>query len=138
LLSDREILQCLKFRGLKIKPFDPSRLGPVSYDITTDVQDFKNKAWRLVSKERFTLPKDLAGLVSLRSRTSKMDLFASFSQLVDPGYSGHLLFLIYNPAYPETLTEFKDLFQIMFFKVGKVNVAYNERKTSTAMDRKGF
>jgi len=65
-------------------------------------------------------------------------MFSSYSPLVDPGYTGHVIFLVYNPARPRYPGHMKNLFQLMFFKIGKVDVAYDERKISSAMGRQGF
>mgnify|MGYP001047061361 CR=1 FL=1 len=138
MLSDLEIKRLLLTGGLKIEPFDSRRLGPVSYDILTELQDWDKNMARLRSVETFTLPRNILGICSLRSRATHMEeTFASFSNLIDPGYSGKLIFLVYSPA--DYAFNYTDLFQIMFMVVdGKVGVAYNERKSSTAMNRNGF
>jgi len=124
---------------LLIDPFDPERMGPVSYDIKTHRQGGDEESIYLVSDEEFNLPRSIAALVLLRSNTSfrKSPLLASFSQLVDPGYSGHLVFRLLKLEYP--FGDLTNLFQIIFFEVkGEVGEAYNERQKSTAMGRKGF
>jgi len=139
LLTDSEIVEYLADQRLIIEPFKRERLGPVSYDITTRPEGVgRNGVWRLVSIETITMPRDLVGMLAPRSKTSKQGIFSSYSPLVDPGYRGHVIFLVYNPALPSYPGHLKNLFQLMFFRIGKVNVAYNERKTSTAMDREGF
>jgi len=139
MLSDVEILQRLKFGALKIEPFDRKRLGPVSYDITTEAIRCDEGVYDLVSKEKFTLPRDLAGIIGLRSRSSVLGLFASFSPLVDPGFSGKLIFLVFNPNRSKIgFRSLTNILQVMFLKVNKVDVAYNERKSSSAMGRERF
>jgi len=148
MLSDKEILKRLKesscnldqtiISGLAISPFDPKRLGSASYDLTTRVEFQNRGVKRLVTEEEINMPRDLAGLVVARSRIALRGLFASFGPLVDPGYRGKLIFLVWCPEEPNKTYDESDLFQIMFFKVGEVNVAYNEKQTATAMDRPGF
>lgn len=148
MLSDKEIEARIKSlcqdsngsfdSGMLITPFDKKRLGPVSYDLTTEVVDQKRGVKRLVTKETINMPRDLAGIVSARSRLEMRGLFAAFSFLVDPGYEGKLTFLVWRPEEPNKDYDASDLFQIMFFKVGEVEQAYNERPSSTAMGRKGF
>lgn len=137
MLTDKEIKQLIKFKRLRIEPFDPKRLGPVSYDLTTFRKGEYRGVLRLVSEERITLARNIAGWVSLRSNTTKRNIFASFSSLVDPGYSGHLIFLVFDPTN-RFVGNLINIFQIVFFKVGEVEVAYDEREKSTAMDRKDF
>jgi len=99
MLSDLEIKRLLLTGGLKIEPFDSRRLGPVSYDILTELQDWDKNMARLRSVETFTLPRNILGICSLRSRATHMEeIFASFSNLIDPGYSGKLIFLVYSPT----------------------------------------
>jgi len=141
MLSDIEIEKLARELAIAgrplICPFQRKNLGPVSYDIETTIQDWKHDIARLVSMEHFILPRNVAGIVGLRSRAVIQDeVYASFSPLVDPGFSGKLTFIVYH--LNETFN-YKDIFQMMFFKVdGEVGTAYNERKSSTAMGRTGF
>jgi len=144
MLSDKEIKERLTLNSLDpkqliIAPFDPECLGPVSYDLHT----FQSAppirgVRRLISIEQFSMPRDLVGLVCLRSRSSQRGIFASFGPLIDPGFRGQLIFLVWKPENPNLDFSVADLFQVMFFKVGEVDVSYDERKSSTAMERKGF
>jgi deoxycytidine triphosphate deaminase len=84
------------------------------------------------------MPRDLVGMACLRSRSTQRGIFASFSPLIDPGFRGGLIFLVWKPENPNLDFPVGDLFQVMFFKVGEIDVSYNERKNSTAMERKGF
>lgn len=141
LLSDKQILDLIASGDIKIEPFDRKRLGPVSYDLTTEsIEPGFRGVYKLVSKERIRLSNKVVGLVCMRSRTTLQGWFGSFSALVDPGYCGNLIFLVYKPALiaVSSIGEMNDMFQIMFFKVGDVEQAYNERELSTAMNRKGW
>jgi len=136
MLTDKEILEAIKFERIKIDPFDLERLGPVSYDITTKIVKRVGNISKLVSVEKFELSRNMVGLIVPRSRIAKLGLFTSYGPLIDPGYRGKLIFLVLTQdSYRRKLS---DLFQIIFFKVGEVMEAYNERKKSTAMDREGF
>ena len=136
MMTDNEILRAIKYERIKIKPFDIKKLGPVSYDITTLREDIAGRNYKLVSTEEITLSKSIAGLIGLRSKTTKKGIWASFSPLIDPGFKGHLIFLV--QTIPFRPVDLHHLFQIMFFKLGTVNVTYNKRESSTAMDRRGF
>jgi deoxycytidine triphosphate deaminase len=139
LLSDLEIKKLLKGGQLNIYHFNEKRLGPVSYDIFTRLEKEDEESLYLVSEEIFILPRDIAGIVCLRSNSSKRSspVVASYSQLVDPGYEGKLIFRVLKLKYP--IGNLTNLFQILFFRVdGKVGTSYDERKTSTAIGRKGF
>lgn len=139
MLTDLEIEELLKSGQLNIYHFDKERLGPVSYDVFTRLEKEDEESFYLVSEEIFVLPRDVAGIVCLRSNSSKRSspIVASYSQLVDPGYEGKLIFRVLKLKYP--IGDLTNLFQILFFKVeGKVGVSYNERKKSTAMFRQGF
>ena len=138
MMTDNEILRAIKYERIKIKPFNIKKLGPVSYDLTTFIEKSGKLMSRLVSLEEFKLPRDIVGILAPRSRVSLRGIFTSFSPIVDPGYRGHVIFLVYRPEPPHLIINMMDLFQIMFFRVGEVKVAYNERKSSTAMDRRGF
>jgi dUTPase len=148
MLSDKDILERMKesimnkdtgeIAGLSISPYYPQKLGSVSYDLTTRVEYQNRGVKRLVTEETINIPRDLVGIVCSRSRLAMRGLFASFSSLVDPGYRGKLTFLVWCPEEPNKNYDESDLFQIMFFKVGEVNVTYNEKPNATAMDRPGF
>jgi deoxycytidine triphosphate deaminase len=143
MLSDIEIEKLARYWTIMgrplICPFQRKRLGPVSYDITTRLEKEDEESLYLVSEEIFTMPREYFGLVLIRSNASKRTspILASYSQLVDPGYSGKLIFRVLKLKYP--IGNLVDLFQIMFFKVcGKVEIDYSQRKTSTAVGRNGF
>lgn len=137
MLSDKQILDLIASGDIMIEPFDAKRLGPVSYDLTTESESQFRGTHKLVSKETIKLSNKVAGLVCMRSRSTIAGWAASYSQLVDPGYCGKLIFLAWQPV-PTPYSEVDKMFQIMFFKVGDVGKAYDERESSTAMNRKGW
>jgi deoxycytidine triphosphate deaminase len=138
MLSDKQIKDLISQKEIKITPFDKKNLGPVSYDLSTVSEYISRGVRRLVTRETIQLSKAVAGIICLRSRGALRGLFWSGSQLVDPGYKGKLLFLVYDPVNPNKDYDSSDLFQIMFFRVGAVEVPYDERPASTAMNREGF
>jgi deoxycytidine triphosphate deaminase len=138
MLTDNEIKQLIAEKKLDIEPYDPDRLGPVSYDLTTHAFGSINDVRQLTTAEVITMPRDLVGILTPRSRLAVRGLFASFSLLVDPGFKGHLIFLVFRPGQLTEDYNVSDLFQIMFMKIGSVGTSYDERPSSTAMGRNGF
>ena len=141
MLTDKEIKGLMEEKKIQLNPFYERCLGPVSYDVGTRIEEVADLGvYRLVSHEEVKLSKDIAGIIGERSRIANYSLFASFSPLIDPGFKGHLIFLVQDPFYQlrNVQEELGALFQIMFFRVGEVNVAYNEREKSTAMHRENF
>jgi len=136
MLTDKEILEAIKFKRIKINPFSREKLGPVSYDVSTKVVRKIGNIIRLISVEDFELNRNIVALVVPRSRMGKYGIVSCYSGLIDPGFRGKLIFLIHQPEGGKR--SYSDLFQIIFFRVGEVMEAYNERKKSTAMDREGF
>lgn len=147
MLSDSEILEAIKYERIKIEPFDRSKLGPVSYDLTTTWYEpnpnevmyncgaewvFRTdsslpKLYKLITKEKITLAPTIVGFAACRSKTELRGLIASFSPLVDPGYSGKLIFLTMEVGGREAVVRIDDLYQLMFFRVdGVVNRPYNK------------
>ena len=137
MLSDKQILDLIASGDIMIEPFEKERLGPVSYDLTTESNSQFRGVRKLASKETIKLSNKVAGLICMRSRSTIAGWVASYSQLVDPGYCGRLIFLAWQLVSTPYL-EVDKMFQIMFFKVGEVEQAYNERESSTAMNRKGW
>jgi len=146
MLSDKKILELQKQFNI-IEPFDREKLGPVSYDLTTEVEytirtDYsKSSIYKLVTKETITMPREYLGILSPRSRVAMKDLFTSSSMLVDPGFKGKLTFLVLDilKRRGAVIPKMDNLFQMMMVRVeGEVQVPYDKRKTSTAMNRRGF
>jgi len=133
MLSDKEIIFEIVSGSMQIQPFKKMNLGPVSYDLTigkictsygeckNDLQLFPGVAVGVTTKESITLlPKTrIAGLLSMRSGPTRKGLFASFSHLVDPGYSGKLN-LVVQTVKPFKLCIGDSICQIMFFRTGDI------------------
>ena len=87
------------------------------------------------------MPRTHYGIMAPRSRVALKCIDVLFGTLVDPGFMGSLLFLVNPFDGPLTKNQdrsYSDLFQLMIGKVqGKVGTAYDERETSTAMNRRG-
>ena len=143
MLSDTEIKKLIRYCNIigkpLIEPYSEEKLGPCSYDLRTRLIKEDEESLYLVTEETINMPREYLGIVCLRSNASKRisPIIASYSQLVDPGYSGKLIFRIVKLKYP--IGNLEDLFQILFLRIyGDVGVAYNERSKSTAMGRQGF
>ena len=122
-----------------IQPYDIKRVGPCSYDIRTKLEKEDKESLYLVSEETFNMPKEYLGIISLRSNAIRRasPVPVTYSLLIDPGFKGKLIFRILKLNYP--IGDLVNIFQIMFMKVdGKVEVPYNVRNTSTAVNRQGF
>jgi deoxycytidine triphosphate deaminase len=158
MLSDNQIDKLIRIGKIKIVPYWPDRLGPVSYDLHTHVDGsdktemlvYGSEQWvmtesiknlprliKLVTTEEIQLSPGYVGTAMCRSRSELRGLITSFSPLVDPGYKGHLIFLVLDTI--GNCIRVDDLFQITFDKVyGDVARPYNKRKGSNAMGRTGF
>ena len=138
MLSDFEITKLIADKQLIIEPFDMKRLGPVSYDLKTVQESSSRGVKKLVTVETIQMPYDVAGVVMARSRVANREVFTSFGPLVDPGYKGKLIFLVWKPGNPNEDYNVSDLFQIVFFRIKTPAVTYDQRPESTAMLRSGF
>lgn len=134
ILSDSDIIEEIEKKGLIIEPFRKKNLGPCSYDLTIgEIYSKWGKCPRglelipgvvvgVTTKEKIIIPSEscIAGIVSLRSGPTRKGLFASFSNLVDPGYSGQLTFTLQTTIKPIRIDIGSSLFQILFFRTGKI------------------
>jgi deoxycytidine triphosphate deaminase len=143
MLSDIEIKKLIRYCNMinrpLINPYDEKRLGPMSYDLVTEVVEDTDNLVKLVTKEYIIMPREYYGILMPRSRIAFKGLDVIYGTLVDPGFEGNLV-IIGRFIIPHAIHYgYDNLFQLLIGKVdGKVGIAYNERKTSTAMNRKGF
>lgn len=154
ILSQQEILKQIKRNKIVIEPFDPSSLNSCSYDLTlgnefafptnktiklccdTNFKDFfKSKPMSevklkpgdfvlAITKEKITLPGDVAAFLSGRSRFARLGLQVhSSSNFVQSGVSNHQVFEIKNVGKNTLVLEpGLKIGQIIFLKVkGKSN-----------------
>lgn len=128
ILTQKEILQKIKDKEIKISPFKKENIGPASIDLTlsnefrifpsaqkiilsetTDAEQItfliKQKQITLQAgdfilaktKEKITLPENIAGLLSGRSRFARMGLLIDVTAFfIHPGVSNHQVFEIKN------------------------------------------
>jgi len=132
LLTKPEILKAIKSRRVKIQPFDKSSVGPASIDLTLDNEirifnkkqlventDYKSITKKItikngyllkpkelvlgITKEKITLPNNLAGWINSRSRFARIGLMSHITApFIAPGVSNKQVLEIYN-AGPQTI-----------------------------------
>jgi len=126
-LTKKEIIEQIKKGKIKIEPFDEKAIGPISVDLTlgdefgiikkkkinltekTDYREFvkviKAKQITLkpndfilgITKERISLPNNIAGILNGRSRFARLGLLVhATAPLVHPGVSNKQIFEIKN------------------------------------------
>jgi dCTP deaminase len=149
ILSHKEILKEMKKGKIKIEPFEPSSLKPCSYDLSLDNEfafpikktvvleeniDTKNylsskitNEVRLkphefilgITKEKITLPDNIAGFMSGRSRFARLGLQVhSSSNFVQPCCSNKQVFEIKNMGANTIVLKLGlKIGQIIFLKV---------------------
>ena len=64
MLSDKQILDLIASGDIMIEPFDVKRLGPVSYDLTTESESQFRGTHKLVSKETIKLSNKVGAFLS--------------------------------------------------------------------------
>ncbi|MCX8194004.1 MAG: dCTP deaminase [Candidatus Pacearchaeota archaeon] len=126
-LTKHEILKEIRKGNIKIEPFDEKAVGPISIDLTlgdefgfltkkeialNEALNYKNciktvKTEKLklkpddfvlgITKERITLPKNIAGYLGGRSRFARLGLLVhATAPLIHPGISNKQIFEIKN------------------------------------------
>jgi len=163
MLAKPEILKKIKSKQIRIDPFVEKNVGPISIDLTleglfgvqkkgtlklTDDFDYRKhftqiKAKQYVLKpgefilgmtrEKITLPNNIAGLLDGRSRFARAGLIIhATAHLVHPGVSNRQIFEIKNIGKsPLILTEGLKMGQICFFELkGKAQYSGMFKKQS--------
>jgi len=147
MLSDRFIRNAIINGNINIEPFDESKLGPVSYDLTVgqlyipivEISELEIKTkWvkqrmpyeapygRIVgfkTLEKITIKEGtcMAGIVSMRSGATRAGLFGTYSCLVDPGFSGRITVTMIPFLDPYTFTKESSVSQIMFYETTPID-----------------
>lgn len=94
--------------------------GPISLKEEKNVVIRPGETALLQSFEKFDLPKDCLGLISLRFRHKVKGLVNISGFHVGPGYTGRLTFSIYNAGPNEVVFRHRDpVFMIIFNKLNK-------------------
>lgn len=149
ILSQREVLKEIKRGKIKIEPFDLASLKSCAYDLSLDnefafplkkavvleenirIKDYFNQKTLSevklkphefilgITKEKITLPEDIAGFLSGRSRFARLGLQVhSASNFVQPGVSNKQVFEIKNMgANTIVLKPGLKVAQVIFMKV---------------------
>jgi dCTP deaminase len=144
LMRDKDISEAVKAGTIGITPFDGEKLQGASYDLSlggealvshSDVKiilepnsstllHLEPGAFALVlTKELLKFPRDVVGVIGMRSALARKGLILLAGMQIDPGFEGHLRFGLYN-ASPRRITLDYDyeLCMIEFHKLtGPVN-----------------
>lgn len=121
-----------------VEPFDATRIAQASYELSLGQESFiseKNPEIRtlgpgsmlkipagqmafLTTKEKVNIPKDCLAFISIKASKKLKGLINISGFHVDPGYSGHLLFSVFNSSPTDvSLKEGDALFLIWFYKL---------------------
>jgi len=149
ILSDRDILDCMKKGELTIENFNEKNLTPNGYDITVEeifyqdevVRDgtveIKPLKWFAVStKEYFKIGEELAGQIWLRTSWSRKGILASFGK-IDAGFEGTLTLSGFNASDKTVRLSIGDRFaQTVFERLGsKALKPYGKRSAHYSEQR---
>jgi dCTP deaminase len=113
ILSDVWIMRFLKRGRIRIEPFSETNVQPASYDIRVGneyivagnlrtlsaggkVRLMPGKFALFASKEKISVPRDIAATVWLRSSFTRQGLMPAGEGHIDPGFSGHLTIAVMN------------------------------------------
>lgn len=72
----------------------------------------------LMTDERVAMPLNYLGMISIRFSIKKLGLINVSGFHVDPGYSGRIIFSVFNAGPSDVVLKYKDpVFMIFFFKL---------------------
>lgn len=94
-LSNEEIKELVKEKGLISDNFVESNLTPNGYDMTIGSMTFDRRFIYIETAEEFSIPNDVVGTIFLRSTFARMGLVGTFGA-VDAGYKGKLSLTLLN------------------------------------------
>lgn len=144
-MNDSEIRAAVQAKEIVLEPFDPQQVQPASYDARVGVEAFSstvkekldlNKTGLLViepgefamvlTRERFRLDKQHAGLLGLRSEFARQGLLMLSGPQIDPTFDGMLKVRLVNLApKPIALTYEAPFLTVEFFRLSSpVNKEY--------------
>jgi dCTP deaminase len=121
ILSDAEILECLRSGELRIDPFSDKSLSPAGYDLRNDAQMAIDigKQGLLHTMERLEMGPSICGQIYIRSSFAREGLVGSFA-FIDPGFQGQLtLSLINLGGATVEITEGERIAQVVFNKMSR-------------------
>lgn len=121
MLSDTQILECLKSGEIKLEPNDLAAcLNPAGYDLRiSKTFVLRPKEYELVATlETVELGLNVAAFMFIRSSLAREGVIGSFA-VVDPGFRGQLTLNLHNVSNKEiTLNEGERIVQIVFHSLG--------------------
>jgi dCTP deaminase len=114
MLTDSEIREAMEQQALQIKPFEPKRLEPASYDLRAGrvlvarrgIVDLSKEPvvlrhgdWaEIESLEMVELPLNIAATVGVRSSLTRRGLDWFSGPQIDPGYKGRIYISVFNAS----------------------------------------
>jgi dCTP deaminase len=114
MLTDSEIREAMDEHALQIKPFEPKRLEPASYDLRAGrvlvarrgIVDLSKEPvvlrhgdWaEIESLEVVELPLNIAATVGVRSSLTRRGLDWFSGPQIDPGYKGRIYISVFNAS----------------------------------------
>jgi dCTP deaminase len=114
MLTDSEIREAMEQQALQIKPFEPKRLEPASYDLRAGrvlvarrgIVDLSKEPlvlrhgdWaEIESLEVVELPLNMAATVGVRSSLTRRGLDWFSGPQIDPGYKGKIYISVFNAS----------------------------------------
>ena len=115
LMTNGEIKEAIDSGELTIGSYDPRRQEPCSYDARAGNEALTSRTGSIVNlasansitlkpgdfalimtHESFTLPRDIAGHIGMKSTWARRGLLLLAGIQIDPGFDGHLRLGIYN------------------------------------------
>lgn len=87
------------------------RLGDKTLNVTIKPGDFAI----LLTQEKVCIPRDLMGMISIKTTYKNMGLVNISGFHVDPGFEGKLTFSVYNAGPCEIILRYNDPIFIIFF-----------------------
>jgi dCTP deaminase len=103
-LSDRQIIETIRRKEIKITPFARSSLGGAGYDLrSAKTVRIRPRQFSLASTlERVEVGSQFLGLLHIRSSFAREGVLASMA-LVDPGFRGQLTIALFNANGKKTV-----------------------------------
>jgi dCTP deaminase len=121
ILSDAEILECLRSGELKIEPFSDKSLSPAGYDLRngSPIAIDRGKQGLLHTMERLEIGPAICGQIYIRSSFAREGLLGSFA-FIDPGFKGQLTLAFTNMGEPTVkIAAGERIAQVVFNKMAR-------------------
>jgi dCTP deaminase len=121
ILSDAEILECLRNGELRIYPFSDKSLSPAGYDLRNDAPTAIDvgKQGLLHTMERLEMGPSICGQIYVRSSFAREGIVGSFA-FIDPGFKGQLTLAFINMGVSTVkIVEGERIAQVVFNKMAR-------------------